>query len=178
MTTGQTTDQPRTDAGRGAEPPMIVARGLRKRYGDIEAVAGIDMHVERGEFFGMLGPNGAGKTSTIGMISCVLPISDGTLHVAGLDVRRHDRDIKSLLGVVPQNNNLDPDLSVLGNLLSYARFFDIPRREARAPRRRAPGARPTGRPRHGPHRRAVRRHDAPPRPRPRPDQRPPRAHPR
>ncbi len=131
MTTGQTIDQPRTDTGRGSEPPMIVARGLRKRYGDIEAVAGIDLHVERGEFFGMLGPNGAGKTSTIGMISCVLPISDGTLHVAGLDVRRHDRDIKSLLGVVPQNNNLDPDLSALGNLLSYARFFDIPRREAR-----------------------------------------------
>jgi lipooligosaccharide transport system ATP-binding protein len=124
------TAEPTIESLRTPPPPMIEASGLRKRYGDFEAVAGIDLRVAPGEFFGLLGPNGAGKTSTIGMISCVLPVSAGTLHVAGLDVQRNDREIKSLLGVVPQNNNLDPDLSAHGNLISYARFFDIPRREA------------------------------------------------
>ena len=112
--------------------PIIEARALRKRYGDCEAVASIDFTVAEGEFFGLLGPNGAGKTSTIGMISCVLPLSEGQLTVAGLDVRRHDRAIKAQLGVVPQANNLDPDLSVRRNLEAYARFFRLPAGEARA----------------------------------------------
>ena len=111
--------------------PIIEAQGLRKRYGDVEAVAGIDFSVAEGEFFGLLGPNGAGKTSTIGMIACVLPVSGGRLTVAGLDVRRHDRAIKARLGVVPQANNLDPDLTVRGNLEAYARFFRMSPREAR-----------------------------------------------
>ena len=112
-------------------PPMIEAIGLRKRYGDFDAVAGIDLRVARGEFFGILGPNGAGKTSTIGMITCVLPVSDGELAVAGLNVRRQDRQIKALLGVVPQMNNLDPDLSVRQNLELYGRFFGLAGGEAR-----------------------------------------------
>ncbi len=132
MTVEQTIAQaPARPPAGGIDPPMIAARGLRKRYGDFEAVAGIDLHVARGEFFGMLGPNGAGKTSTIAMITCVLPVSGGDLHVAGLDVQRDDRAIKALLGVVPQNNNLDPDLGVLANLIAYARFYGIPGREAR-----------------------------------------------
>ena len=110
---------------------IIEARALWKRYGDLDAVAGIDFSVREGEFFGMVGPNGAGKTSTIGMITCVRPISDGELTVIGLDVRRHDREIKAKLGIVPQDNNLDPDLSVRHNLEAYARFFGIPRAEAR-----------------------------------------------
>jgi lipooligosaccharide transport system ATP-binding protein len=112
-------------------PPIIEARGLRKRYGSFEAVAGIDFEVEEGEAVGMLGPNGAGKTSTIGMITCVLPVTEGTLTVGGLDVRRDDRAIKARLGIVPQANNLDPDLSVGRNLESYGRFFGINREELR-----------------------------------------------
>ena len=111
--------------------PIIEARGLSKRYGDFQAVAGIDFCVHEGDVFGVLGPNGAGKTSTIGMITCVLPVSGGELTVTGLDVRRHDRQIKARLGVVPQSNNLDPDLNVRRNLETYARFFGIPAAEAR-----------------------------------------------
>ena len=107
--------------------PIIIARGLRKTYGDLEAVRSIDFSVMPGEIFGMLGPNGAGKTTTIRMLSCVTPVTSGELLVDGLDVRTHDREIKARLGVVPQADNLDPDLSVRQNLETYARYFDVPK---------------------------------------------------
>ncbi|MQA00648.1 MAG: ATP-binding cassette domain-containing protein [Dehalococcoidia bacterium] len=112
-------------------PAMIEAHGLVKTFGDFRAVDGIDFRVEAGEFFGMLGPNGAGKTSTIRMISCVVPITAGALQVDGLDVRYEDRAIKARLGVVPQDDNLDQDLSVRKNLEVYARYYDVPKRLAR-----------------------------------------------
>jgi lipooligosaccharide transport system ATP-binding protein len=109
---------------------LIEARGLTKHYGDFVAVDGIDFEVERGECFGFLGPNGAGKTTTIRMICCVSPSTDGYLRVLGMDPARQPRLIKARLGVVPQEDNLDPDLTVLENLLAYARYFDIPKAEA------------------------------------------------
>ncbi len=109
---------------------IIQAQALVKHYGDFTAVDGIDFSVEAGEFFGLLGPNGAGKTSTIKMIACVQPVTAGDLAVDGLDVRTHDRQVKSLLGVVPQDDNLDQDLTVRQNLEVYARYFDIPKRVA------------------------------------------------
>jgi lipooligosaccharide transport system ATP-binding protein len=111
---------------------LIDAKGLTKRFGALTAVDGIDFEVLRGECFGFLGPNGAGKTSTIRMICCVSPVSDGELRVLGLDPQADGRRIKARLGVVPQNDNLDPDLTVLENLLAYARYFDIKPAEARA----------------------------------------------
>ncbi len=109
---------------------IIVARQLAKRFGSIIAVDGIDFTVHQGECFGFLGPNGAGKTSTIRMITCVSPVTAGELRVAGMDVRADDRRIKAALGVVPQDNNLDPDLTVWQNLIAYSRYFDIPSRAA------------------------------------------------
>jgi lipooligosaccharide transport system ATP-binding protein len=110
---------------------IICGRQLVKRFGALVAVNGIDFGVREGECFGFLGPNGAGKTSTIRMITCVSPPTAGELSVDGMDVRRDRRRIKAVLGVVPQDDNLDPDLSVGQNLAVYARYFDIPRREAR-----------------------------------------------
>jgi lipooligosaccharide transport system ATP-binding protein len=109
---------------------LIEARGLTKRYDGFTAVDGIDFEVMRGECFGFLGPNGAGKTTTIRMISCVSPVTDGTLRVLGMDPGDQPRLIKARLGVVPQDDNLDPDLTVIENLLAYARYFDIPKAEA------------------------------------------------
>jgi len=106
---------------------IIHARNLVKRYGDFTAVDGINFDVHSGECFGLLGPNGAGKTTTTRMIACVSPVTAGELTVAGLDVRREPRRIKALLGVVPQEDNLDPDLTVRQNLAVYARYFDMPR---------------------------------------------------
>jgi lipooligosaccharide transport system ATP-binding protein len=106
---------------------IIHARNLVKRYGDFTAVDGISFDVRGGECFGLLGPNGAGKTTTTRMIACVSPVTAGELTVDGLDVRREPRRIKALLGVVPQEDNLDPDLSVRQNLAVYARYFDMPR---------------------------------------------------
>lgn len=106
---------------------IIRARNLIKRFDGFTAVDGIDFSVRRGECFGFLGPNGAGKTTTVRMISCVSPVTEGELAVAGMDVRREPRRIKSILGVVPQEDNLDPDLSVRQNLAVYARYFDMPR---------------------------------------------------
>jgi len=110
---------------------IIRARGLTKQFPGLEAVKGIDFSVEEGECFGLLGPNGAGKTSTIRMITCVSPVTAGELFVDGMDVRTHGREIKARLGVVSQEENLDPDLSVRQNLLVYARYFDIPNDTAR-----------------------------------------------
>jgi lipooligosaccharide transport system ATP-binding protein len=106
---------------------IIRARNLVKRYDGFTAVDGTDFSVSRGECFGFLGPNGAGKTTTVRMISCVSPVTEGELVVDGLDVRRESRRIKLILGVVPQEDNLDPDLSVRQNLAVYARYFDMPK---------------------------------------------------
>ncbi len=107
------------------QSPVIRAENLFKRYNEFTAVNGIDFQIHRGECFGFLGPNGAGKTSTMRMISCVSPVSSGTLSVYDMDVRNSQRDVKKLLGVVSQADSLDPDLNVLQNLLSYGRFFNL-----------------------------------------------------
>jgi len=105
----------------------VVARSLIKRYGRFEAVRGIDFTAEERTCFGFLGPNGAGKTTTMRMISCVSPPSAGTLDVLGFPVTQRARAIKARMGVVPQENNLDEEVSVLENLLIYARYFGIKR---------------------------------------------------
>jgi lipooligosaccharide transport system ATP-binding protein len=105
---------------------LVHARGLTKRFGDFTAVDGVDFDVRTGEAFGFLGPNGAGKTSTMRMIACSSPITDGELSVIGMDPRRQAAAIKSQIGVVPQIDNLDAELTVRENLLMYARYFDIP----------------------------------------------------
>ncbi|MCE5339295.1 MAG: ABC transporter ATP-binding protein [Methanomicrobiaceae archaeon] len=109
---------------------VIVAHDLEKRFEDLIAVDRITFQVREGEVFGFLGPNGAGKTTTMKMIQCVSPKTGGTLEVLDMDVDTHQREIKGRLGVVPQENNLDPDFSAYRNLLIYARYFGIPRREA------------------------------------------------
>src|ERR1044072_121242 len=109
---------------------MIHARGLVKRFGELVAVDGIDLDVKRGESFGFLGPNGAGKTSTMRMIGCVSPVTAGELRVFGMDPRTHASAIKARLPVVPQQDNLDNEITVRENLLMYARYFDIPREAA------------------------------------------------
>lgn len=110
---------------------MVLAEKLTKKFGDFTAVDAVDFHVERGEFFGFLGPNGAGKTTTMKMIYCVSPKTSGRLQVAGIDVEDNPRKIKELIGVSPQENNLDPDFTVLENLVVYSRYFNIPDYEAR-----------------------------------------------
>ncbi len=110
---------------------IIEARGVVKRYKGFTAVAGVDFSVQAQECFGFLGPNGAGKTTLMRMITCVYPLSEGVLLVDNRDVMKEPRAIKAVLGVVPQEENLDPDLTVLQNLLVYARYFDIPKEVAR-----------------------------------------------
>jgi lipooligosaccharide transport system ATP-binding protein len=112
--------------------PAIVARDLRKSYGRLEAVRGVSFEVRTGEVVGFLGPNGAGKTTTVRIISCFLPPSGGTASIHGLDVRDRPRDVKRMIGVCPQEDNLDPDFDVVKNLLVYGRYFGIPGREVRA----------------------------------------------
>jgi lipooligosaccharide transport system ATP-binding protein len=111
--------------------PLIEAVGLVKRFGDFTAVAGIDVEVHRGEAFGFLGPNGAGKSSTMRMIGCTSPFTEGQLRVLGLDAATHGREIRARLGVVPQADQLDSELTVEENLLIYGRYFDLPRDECR-----------------------------------------------
>jgi lipooligosaccharide transport system ATP-binding protein len=108
----------------------VVARGLAKRFGDFQAVRGVDFEVPERHCFGFLGPNGAGKTTTMRMIATSSPPTGGELKVLGMPVER-GREIRRRLGVVPQENNLDEEVSVVDNLLIYARYFDIPRRIAR-----------------------------------------------
>ena len=109
---------------------IIEASGLSKTYGAVTAVDNIDFEVIKGECFGFLGPNGAGKTTVMGIIYCYMPPSSGELRVFDLNVMEHQSKIKSRLGVMPQDNNLDPDLSVFENLIVYARYFDILKKEA------------------------------------------------
>jgi len=111
---------------------LVHARALTKRFGGFTAVNAVDFDVRTGEAFGFLGPNGAGKTSTMRMIACSSPITEGDLSVIGLDPRRQAPQIKSRLGVVPQIDNLDAELTVRENLEMYARYFDIPADVARA----------------------------------------------
>ena len=106
---------------------VIEARGLTKYYGSLMAVDGIDFDITKGECFGFLGPNGAGKTTVIRILYCFMPPTSGKIKVFGLDVTEKPSQIKLRLGVMPQEDNLDPDLSVLENLIVYARYFDIPK---------------------------------------------------
>jgi lipooligosaccharide transport system ATP-binding protein len=107
--------------------PLIEARGLTKRFDDFTAVDGIDFTVERGETFGFLGPNGAGKTSTMRMIGAVSPVTGGTLRVLGLDPGGDGPANKARMGVVPQQDTLDFELTVYENLLVYGRYFGLPK---------------------------------------------------
>jgi lipooligosaccharide transport system ATP-binding protein len=111
---------------------LIHARGLVKRFAGFTAVDGIDVDVEPGEAFGFLGPNGAGKSSTMRMIGCVSPPTDGVLRILDMDPRRDGPAIRARLGVCPQLDNLDLELTVRENLTTYARFFGIARKVARA----------------------------------------------
>lgn len=113
------------------ERPIVLAEDLVKRYGEFTAVNGVSFSVRQGECFGILGPNGAGKTTTIRMISCTSPVTSGRLEVDGMPVQTSARAIKSILGVVPQEDNLDPDLNVRQNLRAYSRYFDMPDRVAK-----------------------------------------------
>ena len=111
--------------------PLIHARGLTKRFGSFVAVDAVDFDVAPGESFGFLGPNGAGKTSTMRMIGCVSPISDGTLTVMGMDPATQGPEIRAHLGVVPQQDTLDVELTVRENLSIYGRYFGLSRAEVR-----------------------------------------------
>ena len=111
--------------------PIIKTQSLTKKFKDLLAVDDVSLEVEEAECFGLLGPNGAGKTSLIRMITAVSPPTKGNIWVLGNNLRTHSRQVKTILGVVPQLDNLDPDLTVLQNLLTFARYFDIPKNEAR-----------------------------------------------
>lgn len=112
--------------------PVIRARGLRKEFGDFVAVDGIDVEVASGESFGFLGPNGAGKSSTMRMIACVSKPTGGELTVLGQDPVQMASQIKARMGVVPQDDTLDRDLTVRDNLVLYGRFYGLSRKQARA----------------------------------------------
>src|SRR3954471_3729786 len=106
---------------------LIEAKNLTKTFGSFVAVDGIDFRDERGEAFGFLGPNGAGKSSTMRMIGCVSPVSSGELRVLDMDTRVAGPAIRSRLGSVPQEDNLDTELTVWDNLYIYGRYFGLPR---------------------------------------------------
>ena len=108
----------------------VEAKNLVKKFAEFNAVNGISFVVKRGETFAILGENGAGKSTTMRMIACRSPLTSGELSVEGFDVKTEDRRIRSLIGVVPQENNLDPDLNVRENLLVYSRYFRIPEKDA------------------------------------------------
>jgi lipooligosaccharide transport system ATP-binding protein len=114
-----------------SELPLVHARGLVKRFGALVAVDGIDFDVQKGEAFGFLGPNGAGKTSTMRMVGCVSPPSAGSLSILGLDPVQDGATIRARLGVVPQQDTLDFELTVRENIVIYGRYFGLPRRELR-----------------------------------------------
>lgn len=114
--------------GAPGEVPAVHAERLRKAYGDFAAVDGISFTVPRGEAFGLLGPNGAGKSTTMRMIAAVSSRTDGQLRVAGLDPQLHGPKVRARLGVVPQQDNLDEELTVRENIIMYGRYFGLPRR--------------------------------------------------
>jgi lipooligosaccharide transport system ATP-binding protein len=111
---------------------VVTARALSKRFGDFTAVDAVSFSIRKGEVFGFLGPNGAGKTSTMRMVSCLSPVTEGTLRVLGLDPNHDGPAIRRRLGLVPQDDTLDLELTVRDNLYLYGRYFDIDKREVRA----------------------------------------------
>jgi len=111
---------------------VIEAEALTKKFEDLTAVDHISFRIRPGECFGFLGPNGAGKTTAIRMIQCVSPVTSGKLEVLGMDVSKSPREIKALIGVCPQEDNLDPDFTAWKNLLIYARYFGIGKAQAEA----------------------------------------------
>ncbi|MDH5661960.1 MAG: ATP-binding cassette domain-containing protein [Elusimicrobiota bacterium] len=115
-----------------SEKTMIEVKDLVKKFNGLTAVAGISFNVQRGECLGILGPNGAGKTTTVRVIQCISPATSGTVSVLGMRASLDERRIRALLGVVPQENDIDPDLTVNENLELFAALFDIPRKVAQA----------------------------------------------
>ena len=109
---------------------IISATNLTKYYNSLRAVDGIDFEIFKAESFGFLGPNGAGKTTVMRIIYCFMPPGSGTVRVFGMDVRENPSAIKARIGVMPQEDNLDPDLSVFENLIVYARYFDIAKKDS------------------------------------------------
>jgi lipooligosaccharide transport system ATP-binding protein len=127
-TLAQPTPSPVVDA----DPDVLIdARGLTKRFGDFTAVDGIDVQVRRGEAFGFLGPNGAGKSSTMRMVGCVSPPTGGSLRILGMNPATHGPQIRARLGVVPQRDTLDEELTVEENILVYGRYFGLSRATVR-----------------------------------------------
>jgi len=124
--------QPLPDWGNGVAPNVITAKNLRKSFGTFTAVDGISFAVQKAECFGLLGPNGAGKTSTIRMLYGYSPSSGGELHLFDQRITDDWRTVKNRIGVCQQEDNLDPDLSVRDNLLTYARYFNLAAADARA----------------------------------------------
>ena len=104
---------------------MLKVQGLCKRYGDIEVVRGVDLHVRRGECFGVIGPNGAGKTTTLRLLLGLIKPDSGLIELAGIAVPTHAREARMKVGVVPQIDNLDPDFTVRENLLVYGGYFGL-----------------------------------------------------
>ncbi len=109
---------------------IVTAKSLAKYYGSLKAVDTVDFGIMKGECFGFLGPNGAGKTTVMRIIYCFMPPTSGEVKVFNMDVSEKASEIKSTLGVMPQDDNLDPDLSVFENLIVYARYFDITKKES------------------------------------------------
>jgi lipooligosaccharide transport system ATP-binding protein len=109
---------------------IITAHNLIKDYNGLRAVDGVDFTIRQGECFGFLGPNGAGKTTVMRIISCFMPPTAGSVTVFGMDVAEKPAVIKSRIGVMPQDDNLDPDLSVTENLIVYGRYFDIRKKDS------------------------------------------------
>ena len=158
--------------------PVISAENLSKRYGSLLAVDTISFSVRRGEVFGFLGPNGAGKTTTMKMIQCISPKTSGLLTVFDMDVDTHPREIKRMLGVLPQETNLDPDFTCYENLTNYARYFEIAEKRGRRPRGQTPLFSPARRETGCQDRETLRRHEATASPRKSPYQRSAAPHPR
>jgi lipooligosaccharide transport system ATP-binding protein len=109
---------------------IVNVKGLTKDYGSLRAVDNIDFHIFEGECFGFLGPNGAGKTTVMSIIYCFLPPTSGDVQVFGIGVTEDPGRIKARIGVMPQDDNLDVELSVLENLIVYARYFDIVKKDS------------------------------------------------
>src|ERR1700691_4663584 len=122
---------PPTGSTLAAGQPMVTAENLTKRFEDFVAVDAIDFTIAQGESYGLLGPNGAGKTSTMRMIACMSPVTAGTLRVLGLDPAIDGPRIRSRIGLVPQEDTLDLELTVLDNLMIYGRYFDLPKKVIR-----------------------------------------------
>lgn len=122
------TNRPGPDPILPYRESLVVARGLTKRFGTLTAVNEVSFEIRSGEVLGFLGPNGAGKTTAIRMLSCTSPLTAGSLSVFGLNVVTSPRTIKAQIGVVPQDNNYDPEMTVVENLLTYGRYFRLDHR--------------------------------------------------